>query len=100
MWKRMGTALVRNLFSKNFLLCMVAALLFRIFFFGSSVVRGSSMNPGVRDGDRIFVLSAPLAYWEIKRGDVVVFDYPLNSSLSYIKRVIGVPGDRIEMRDG
>jgi signal peptidase I len=68
--------------------------------FNLSVVRGSSMNPGIRDGDRIIIDPWPIWALDIRRGDVVVFRYPLDPSLDYIKRVIGLPGDEVIMERG
>src|SRR3954451_1951413 len=81
-------------------------------------IPSGSMRPTLLEGDYLFVtkwaygysknslpFSPPLFSGRIfgsdpKRGDVVVFKFPPNPSLDYIKRVIGLPGDRIQMRDG
>lgn len=80
----------------------VAALLFigYALMFNFSVVRGSSMAPGIHDGDRILVDHLSYVFREVRRGDIVVLQYPLDPSLDYIKRVIGLPGDRVEIHDG
>jgi len=71
-----------------------------MLLFQVSVVRGSSMTPGIRDGDRILV--EPWSYWltEVERGDVVVLRYPLDPQVDYIKRVIGLPGDTVAIVGG
>ena len=69
-------------------------------FFHLSVVRGSSMAPGIQDGDRILVEPWSYVLSGIQRGDVVVLRYPLDPSVDYIKRVIGLPGDRVTLADG
>ena len=64
-------------------------------------VQGPSMMPLLEDGERIVVNK--LVYHvggEIRRGDVVVFWYPHDPSVSYIKRVAALPGDVVELRDG
>lgn len=60
-------------------------------------VQGEAMKPALHDSDKIFVSSnvEPLV-----RGDIVLLRYPRNPSLSYIKRIIGLPGEEIEIRDG
>jgi signal peptidase I len=76
--------------------CMAAYLL----VFNLSVVRGSSMAPGIHDGDRILVGQWSYLLSDVERGDVVVMRYPVDPRLDYIKRVIGVPGDEIRMSSG
>jgi signal peptidase I len=93
-----GTGLFRLLLdgSRVGLLGVIAyGLLFNL-----SVVRGSSMTPGIHDGDRILVQPWSYALGEVERGDVVVLRYPLDPRVDYIKRVIGLPGDRVTMADG
>ena len=58
------------------------------------------MAPSLVDQERIFVNKFVYRFESIGRGDVVVFHYPRDTSKSYIKRVIGVPGDRIRIEDG
>jgi len=69
-------------------------------FFNLSVVRGSSMAPGIQDGDRILVEPWSYLLSPIERGDVVVLRYPLDPEIDYIKRVIGLPGDCISLAHG
>lgn len=68
--------------------------------FNFSVVRGSSMSPGIHDGDRILVDHLSYVFSEVERGDIVVLQYPLDPDLDYIKRVIGLPGDEIRIQSG
>jgi signal peptidase I len=68
--------------------------------FNFSVVRGSSMSPGIHDGDRILVDHLTYLFRDVKRSDIVVLQYPLDPSLDYIKRVIGLPGDEILIDGG
>ena len=69
-------------------------------FFHLSVVRGSSMAPGIQDGDRILVEPWSYMLASARRGDVVVLRYPLDPAVDYIKRVIGLPGDRVTLAGG
>ena len=69
-------------------------------FFNLSVVRGSSMTPGIQDGDRILVEPWSYLLGPIERGDVIVLRYPLDPEIDYIKRVIGLPGDRVTLAQG
>ncbi len=76
------------------------ALIAYSLFFNLSVVRGSSMTPGIQDGDRILVEPWSYLLGPIERGDVVVLRYPLDPEVDYIKRIIGLPGDRVELARG
>ena len=63
-------------------------------------VQGTSMLPLLADGERIVVNKFVYRFQPIQRGDVVVFWYPKDPSVSFIKRVVGVPGDTVELRTG
>ncbi len=78
----------------------VFALLAWGLFFNFSEVRGSSMEPGIQDRDRILVDHVSYLFGEIERGDIIVLRYPLDPSLDYVKRVIGLPGEHVVIRDG
>ena len=58
------------------------------------------MAPGIQDGDRILIEPWSYLLHEAERGDVVVLRYPLDPTVDYIKRIIGVPGDRVTLADG
>lgn len=90
--------------------CAVIVISVRSFLFEPFKIPSSSMVPTLRIGDHIFVskftfgLSVPFTKIEFvrwgspKRGDVIVFWFPRDESLHYIKRVIGIPGDRVELK--
>jgi len=58
------------------------------------------MQPGLRDQDRLFIDKFFFRFESVNRGDVVVFHYPRDPEKSYIKRVIGLPGDTIRISQG
>jgi signal peptidase I len=64
------------------------------------LVQGASMEPNFQTGNYLVVDIISYKFGEPERGDVVVFRYPGNRSLYYIKRIIGLPGDRVTLIDG
>lgn len=83
------------------LLVAVAVSAFIILFLYQPVrVEGTSMLPQLEDQDRLFIDKIAYRVGEIHEGDVVVFEYPRDTSKSYIKRVIALPGDRLRIDHG
>ncbi|HEY6972568.1 MAG TPA: signal peptidase I [Candidatus Angelobacter sp.] len=79
----------------------LSIILFIILFIYQPVkVEGGSMEPGLQDQERIFINKLAYRLEDIQRGDIVVFRYPRDPHKSFIKRVIGLPGDRIRVFDG
>ena len=109
-----------NVFSnlKSIIIAILIALLIRSFIFEPFNIPSGSMKPNLLVGDFIFVskysygfskhslpFSIPLIPGKIfsntpERGDIVVFKTPENNRTDYIKRVIGLPGDKIEIKNG
>ena len=71
-----------------------------LFLYQPVKVEGTSMLPRLSDQTRIFINKFVYRLEEIHRGDVVVFRYPGDPTKSYIKRVIGLPGDTVEIHRG
>jgi signal peptidase I len=76
------------------------ALVIIIFLYQPVKVEGTSMAPLLSDQERIFINKFVYRFEPIDRGDVVVFWYPLDRSKSFIKRVVGLPGETVELRAG
>lgn len=103
-------AAARKELVRALVICLVAVIIVRSFIFELFKIPSSSMIPTLKIGDHIVVskfnygFAVPLTSWEFlswgnpKRGDVVVFIYPKDDSLYYIKRVVGVPGDKIQFK--
>ncbi|MEZ5400460.1 MAG: signal peptidase I [Bryobacteraceae bacterium] len=87
---------------RDLMLSVVIAVLVILFVYQPVKVEGTSMMPSLEDQERIFINKFIYRFGmgEISRGDMIVFWYPGDPSKSYIKRVIGLPGDRIEIDEG
>ncbi len=86
--------------ARDIFFAALAAVLIVIFVVQPVKVEGTSMQPNLADQERIFVSKFIYHFSDIDRGDVIVFWYPNDVSKSFIKRVIGLPGDRVEIRKG
>jgi signal peptidase I len=106
-------------FLKTLVIALICAGFIRSFFFEPFHIPSSSMKPGLLIGDYIFVAKYSYGYsrysfpfgidffegrfWQKnkpQRGDVVVFRLPADPNINYVKRLLGLPGDKIQMRDG
>jgi signal peptidase I len=85
---------------RDLFFCVVFSFLFIVFFYQPVKVEGGSMEPGLEDQERIFINKLVYRLERIERGDIVVFHYPRDTRKSFIKRVIGLPGDRIYISYG
>ena len=81
---------------------VLIAVVLIVFIYQPVKVEGTSMMPGLTDQERIFInkFTYRFGLGSIERGDTVVFEWPLDPSKSYIKRVIGLPGDRVRIDRG
>ncbi len=86
--------------ARDLLVSLAISAFILIFLYQPVKVEGTSMMPGLEDQERIFVNKFVYRWEPIQRGDIVVFRYPRDTSKSYIKRVIGVAGDRIRIENG
>jgi signal peptidase I len=86
--------------SRDILVACAIAIFIVIFVVQPVKVEGTSMQPHLVDQERIFVNRFIYRFTDIRKGDIVVFLYPRDRSKSFIKRVLGVPGDEVEIRGG
>ena len=86
--------------ARDLLVSLAISAFIIIFLYQPVKVEGTSMMPGLEDQERIFVNKFVYRWEPIQRGDIVVFRYPRDTTKSYIKRVIGVAGDRIRIENG
>ena len=89
-----------GLWLRDLLISAAASVLIITFLYQPVRVEGTSMLPRLENRDRLFINKFVYHVEAIQRGDIVVFHYPLDPSKSYIKRVIGLPGDRIRIDHG
>lgn len=86
--------------TRDLVVALALAMVIIVFFYQPVKVEGTSMAPLISDQERIFINKFVYRFEPIGRGDVVVFWYPLDRSKSFIKRVIGLPGETVEIRRG
>ncbi|MCQ4725949.1 signal peptidase I [Anaerotignum faecicola] len=85
---------------KTILLALVLAYCINTFVIVNATVPTGSMENTIMPKDRIIALRLAYDFGKPQRGDIAVFKYPDNESLLYVKRVIGLPGETVEIKDG
>jgi len=100
--KSKSTVIAAMAWLRDLMLSVLIAVLVILFLYRPVKVEGTSMMPGLLDQERLFInqFSYRFGLGDIKRGDTVVFWYPEDTTKSYIKRVIGLPGDTVSVQDG
>ena len=94
-----GKGLLKDLFTLAFLI-IVVVIPIRVFIISPFVVDGESMHPTFENLDYLIIDEIIYAFRAPARGDVVVFRYPGNPSVFYIKRIIGLPGETVSINRG
>jgi signal peptidase I len=89
-----------KLWMRDLLISASVSVFIILFLYQPVRVEGTSMLPRLVDHDRLFINKFVYHFTSIERGDVVVFRYPRNEHLSYIKRIVAVPGDRLRIDRG
>lgn len=87
-------------FLKIVIIAIIIVVPIRYFIFQPFIVKGESMVPNYQPGDYLIVDEISYKINDINRGDVVVLKYPLDYSQRFIKRVIGLPGETVEIKNG
>lgn len=85
---------------KIVIICLAIIIPLRFFLIQPFFVKGESMEPNFSDRQYLIIDQISYRFTEADRGDVVVFRYPLDPSQFYIKRIVGLPGERVEVDDG
>ncbi len=94
-----GSVSPRRLF-QHLIVGAVFLIVLHSFVVQISVVRGHSMEPSLWDGDRLLVDRLSYSIMDVGRFDMVVLRYPVDPSVDFVKRIVGLPGDRIRIRRG
>jgi len=97
--KESEKSLVREVI-ETIVLALVLAFALRTFVIQAFYIPSGSMENTLLPGDMILVNKFLYYFSDIKRGDIIVFQYPNDPSKDYIKRVIGLPGDSVELKNG
>ncbi len=84
----------------DLVICVAVSFFIILFVYQPVKVEGGSMEPGLEDQEHIFINKLVYRFESIERGDIIVFRYPRDTHKSFIKRVIGLPGDRIHISFG
>ena len=86
--------------ARDLCIAFFASLFTLVFLFQPFKVEGTSMMPSLWDEERILVNKFVYEFGPIQRGDLIVFRFPRDPRKTFIKRVIGCPGDTVRIRDG
>lgn len=85
---------------KSIAIAVIISLFIRVFVFRLTFVVGESMYPTLNEGDRLFVNKIGTIFGGYSRGDIVILKSPVVEHKSYVKRIIGVGGDKVEIKEG
>lgn len=83
-----------------FLIALAIVIPIRYFLFQPFFVSGASMEPNFKSGEYLLIDEISYRFKNPQRGEVVVFRYPKDPSNFFIKRIIGLPGETVEIKDG
>ena len=90
-WKNWG---------EPFIIAALLAIFIRTFLMGPYKIPTGSMRPTFLEGDRIFVDKLSFRFRLPKRGEIIVFKYPLDRKKDFVKRLVGLPGEHLLIKDG
>lgn len=85
---------------KSLVWALAIAMLVRIFFIGNFKIPSTSMVPTLRVGDRLLSNNIIYKIRSPKRGEVVIFKYPEDPKRDFVKRMIGLPSEKVMIKDG
>lgn len=85
---------------QTIVVALLLTFVLRAYVVESFVVDGPSMEPTLRDGERLLISKLSYVFSEPRRGDVIIFRYPRDPHKDYIKRIVALPGDEVRMDMG
>ena len=86
--------------ASSILVALVLTLIIRTFVIQAFKIPSGSMRPTLMEGDKLFVNKFIYRFQAPQRGDIIVFKYPVDPKKDFIKRLVGFPGETVEIRDG
>jgi signal peptidase I len=86
--------------TKIVIIALLIVVPIRTFLFQPFFVRGDSMTPSFKNGDYLIIDEISYRFQAPQRGEVIVFKYPNDPSQRYIKRIVALPGETVEIKDG
>jgi len=95
-----GGLRILHSWARDFFFSVLVSFFIILFVYQPVKVEGGSMEPGLEDQERIFINKLVYRWEKIERGDIIVFRYPRDPRKSFIKRVIGIPGDQVRISYG
>ena len=90
--------IVENL--KSLVIAFILAMFIRTFFIQAFKIPSSSMYPTLQVGDRLMANKLVYKFRDPERGEIVIFKYPLNLRKDFVKRLIALPGEEVEIKKG
>lgn len=97
-WRKISASIWE--FAKTLIIAFVLAQLIMVSVAQAFQVEQYSMEPTLLPRDRVLVDKFLYRLRQLHRGDVIVLKYPLNPSRNYIKRIVALPGDKLEVKEG
>jgi len=95
-----GSLRTLQTWARDLFFSVIVSFFIILFVYQPVKVEGGSMEPGLEDQERIVINKLVYRMESIERGDIIVFRYPRDTHKSFIKRVIGLPGDHIHISSG
>lgn len=84
---------------ESIIIAVALAVIIRVFILAPFFIPSGSMIPTLMEGDRIIASKITYRFTAPKRGDIIVFKYPVDNKTDYVKRLIGLGGETVELKN-